>query len=542
MTDAPGARTVRLVGERAVLVDCADLAEVLGLHAALTADPLPGQVEVLAAARTVLVRAADRRARDRLLPRLRALPATPAAPSDGTHLTLDTVYDGADLAAVADHTGMSAEAVVAAHTGQRWTAAFGGFAPGFAYLVGEDSALEVPRRPSPRTTVPVGAVGLAGPFSAVYPRSSPGGWQLIGRTDAAMWDLERDPPALVRPGDSVRFRAVRELVTGRGGGGSFPAGAPPGDSGGLAADRSRADAPPLRAPDLTGALRVVSPGSHSLVQDLGRPGLLELGVSPSGAADRGSARQANRLVGNHREAAVVETVLGGLELEAVGDHVVAVSGAPVPLTVLQDGVGVANPPVDVPFGLPHGHRLRLEHPRSGLRAYVAVRGGVAVPTTLGSRSTDVLAGIGPEALTGGTVLPVGPAPTSAVVLGEPSRVHPGDPVTVAVVLGPRTAWITPESLDGFLTRAWTVTDRSNRVGIRLDGEPLRRAADAELASEPTVAGAVQVPADGRPVVFLVDHPVTGGYPVIAVVTEAGLDRLAQVRPGERVCFRVEDGA
>ncbi|WP_324652299.1 urea amidolyase family protein [Georgenia sp. H159] len=558
MSGPPGVRTVHLMGERGLLVECGDLAEVLGLHAELTAHPLPGQVEVLAAARTVLVRAADRRARDRLVPRLRAVPAAAAARSEGAELTLDTVYDGADLTAVADLTGTSPEAVVAAHTGQRWTAAFGGFAPGFTYLVGEDPTVEVPRRPSPRTSVPRGAVGLAGPFSAVYPRSSPGGWQLIGRTDAPMWDLERVPPALLRPGDTVRFRAVRELVSGRTPGG------PPGDATararrrgadhrhpapagglrdatrGLVTDQSRpGSAPPLHPP--TAALRVVSPGSLSLVQDLGRPGLLDLGVSPSGAADRGSAAQANRLVGNDRSAAVVETVLGGLELEAVGDHVVAVSGAPVPLAVLRDDVEVAHPSGDVPFALPDGHRLRLDHPRRGLRAYVAVRGGLAVPAVLGSRSTDVLSRIGPEPLNPGTVLPVGPPPPSAVALGEPARVHPTDPVSVAVVLGPRADWVTPDSLEAFLTRGWTVTDRSNRVGVRLAGEPMQRAADAELPSEPTVAGAVQVPTDGLPVVFLADHPVTGGYPVIAVVTGAGLDLLAQVRPGQDVRFHVDDG-
>ena len=507
-------REVRPVGEQALLVGCADLAEVLALHAALTASPLPGQAEVLAAARTVLVRATDRPARDRLAPALRELAAPPVPVAAGDVVVIDTVYDGADLAAVAEHTELSVEGVVAAHSGEEWTAAFGGFAPGFAYLVGPTS-LAVPRRASPRTAVPAGSVALAGTFSAVYPRSSPGGWQLIGRTDAPMWDLDRQPPALLRPGDRVRFRPVRERVTVRGG-------------------RPRT----ATGSGTTGpALTVLTAGAQSLLQDLGRGGLLDLGVSPSGAADRGSARQANRLVGNDRAAAVVETLLGGLELRATGHQVLAVSGAPVPLTVLHDGEELGHPPTDAPFLLPDGHVLRLGHPPAGLRAYVAVRGGIAVPAVLGSRSTDLLSGLGPPPLGAGTVLPVGPPPGSAVGQPEPARVRPTEELTVGVVLGPRADRVTPESLERLLGQTWTVTDRSNRVGLRLDGAPLERVDDTELESEGTVAGAVQLPSGGRPVVFLADHPVTGGYPVLAVVQDADLDRLAQARPGDRLRFR-----
>ncbi|WP_251838485.1 5-oxoprolinase/urea amidolyase family protein [Oceanitalea stevensii] len=525
-------REVRPVGERALLVGCADLAEVLGLHAVLAASPLPGQVEVLAAARTVLVRVTDRPARDRLAPLLRELQATSAPPAAGDVVVIDTVYDGADLAAVAEHTGLSVEGVVAAHSGEEWTAAFGGFAPGFAYLVGP-TTLTVPRRASPRTAVPAGAVALAGHFSAVYPRSSPGGWQLVGRTDAPMWDLDRQPPALLRPGDRVRFRPVRERVAGRGAEPAVAtaAGAGSGAHAGPAATVSTAGPAP------TSSLTVVATGAQSLVQDLGRPGLLDLGVTPSGAADRGSARQANRLVGNDRAAAVVETVLGGLELRATGHHVLAVSGAPAPLTLLHDTEELAHPPTDTPFLLPDGHVLRLGPPAVGLRAYVAVRGGLAVPPVLGSRSTDVLSGTGPAPLTAGTVLPVGPPPGRAVGQPEPARVRAAEELTVGVVLGPRADRVTAESLGRLLGQAWTVTDRSNRVGLRLDGAPLERVDEAELESEGTVAGAVQLPSDGRPVVFLADHPVTGGYPVLAVVRDADLDVLAQARPGDRLRFR-----
>ncbi len=535
-------REVRPVGERALLVGCADLAEVLGLHAALTVSPLPGQSEVLAAARTVLVRATDRPARDRLAPVLRDLPALPTDRAAGDVVVIDTVYDGADLAVVAEHTGLSVEGVVAAHSAEEWTAAFGGFAPGFAYLTGP-TTLTVPRRASPRTAVPAGSVALAGTFSAVYPRASPGGWQLVGRTDAPMWDLDRQPPALLRPGDRVRFRPVRQRVTASGSRRATPVpvertGTGPAPGAGTSGGPGHvAPAPSIDGTAATTpALTVLATGAQSLLQDLGRSGLLDLGVSPSGAADRGSARQANRLVGNDRAAAVVETVLGGLELRATGNLVLAVSGAPVPLTLLRDGEALTRPPTDTPFLLPDGHVLRLGHPAAGLRAYVAVRGGIDVPPVLGSRSTDLLSGIGPPPLTAGTVLPVGPRPRRAVGQPGPTRVRVTEELTVGVVLGPRADRVTPGSLRRLLSQRWTVTDRSNRVGLRLDGAPLERVDDSELESEGTVAGAVQLPSDGRPVVFLADHPVTGGYPVLAVVQEAGLDPLAQARAGDRLRF------
>ena len=188
---------------------------MLALQALLLEQPLPGQVDVLAAAETVMVRADSPASARRMAAPLLELDLTVQSHAEGKLVTIDTVYDGEDLAEVGRLTGLGAEGVVAAHTGQVWTVAFGGFAPGFGYMVGENQALEVPRRSSPRTAVPAGSVALAGNYSAVYPRKSPGGWQLIGRTAAHMWDLGREQPALAAPGDRVQFRAVREPELGR---------------------------------------------------------------------------------------------------------------------------------------------------------------------------------------------------------------------------------------------------------------------------------------------------------------------------------------
>jgi KipI family sensor histidine kinase inhibitor len=203
-------RRVLPYGDAALLVEVGDLAEVLALAAAVRDAALTGVLDVVPAARTVLLTTApgtDLAALRRTLLDLTAAPAD-AAPG-GSTVEITVTYDGADLAEVARLTGLDEVGVVAAHTGTPWRVAFGGFAPGFAYLTGGDPRLEVPRRAEPRTRVPAGAVGLAGGFSGVYPRASPGGWQLVGRTDAVLWDVDRDPPALLPPGGWVRFVEAR---------------------------------------------------------------------------------------------------------------------------------------------------------------------------------------------------------------------------------------------------------------------------------------------------------------------------------------------
>jgi KipI family sensor histidine kinase inhibitor len=201
--------TVLPYGDRALLVEVADLSTVAAVRAALERSPLPGQVDVVPAARTVLV-VLDRAPSDTDVAQLRRVPTQPPpARDDVAAVEIPTVFDGPDLAEVADLTDRSVEAVVAALVAAELTVAFGGFAPGFGYLSGLPADLAVPRRATPRTRVPPGSVGLAGPYAGVYPRASPGGWQLVGRTDLLLFDPERTPPALLVPGTRVRFREVR---------------------------------------------------------------------------------------------------------------------------------------------------------------------------------------------------------------------------------------------------------------------------------------------------------------------------------------------
>ena len=198
--------TQRPYGERAVLVECADPAQVLALAAA--AGSLAGVVEVVPAARTVLVVAADARRLPAVAEALRTLEVAAPEAARGEEVVLEVTYDGADLAATAELLGLDGDGLVRAHTAGEYVVAFCGFVPGFAYLGGLDERLHVPRLDEPRTRVPAGAVGLAGEFTGVYPRVSPGGWRLLGHTSASLWEAERDPPALLRPGTRVRFRAV----------------------------------------------------------------------------------------------------------------------------------------------------------------------------------------------------------------------------------------------------------------------------------------------------------------------------------------------
>jgi biotin-dependent carboxylase-like uncharacterized protein len=284
-------------------------------------------------------------------------------------------------------------------------------------------------------------------------------------------------------------------------------------------------------------------GPGVLVEDLGRAGWAHLGVPRSGAADRGALRRANRLVGNAERAAGLEVLLGGLELRASTHLVVAVCGATCPVRI--DGRPV---PRDAVLDVPPGSILSLATATAGLRAYVAVRGGVDVPPFLGSRSWDTLSRLGPEPVRGGDVLPVGPS--DGPLVGERPGVElaPAAPpfgldevVPLRAAPGPRANWLDGNALATLWDEGtcWTVSADADRVGLRLTGPVLTRDEshrDAELLSEGMVRGAVQIPAGGAPVLFLADHPVTGGYPVVAAVLDADVDLAAQLRPGQRIRF------
>ncbi|ROQ31081.1 biotin-dependent carboxylase-like uncharacterized protein [Streptomyces sp. PanSC19] len=279
------------------------------------------------------------------------------------------------------------------------------------------------------------------------------------------------------------------------------------------------------------AVAVVRAGALTTVQDLGRTGYAHLGVPRSGALDPAAARLVNRLVGNPEGAAVLETTVDGCALRPRCAVTATVGGAPCPVRV--DGRPAA---WGTTVRVGAGSVLEVGAAVRGLRSYVAFGGGIAVEPVLGSRSADLLSGLGPAPLAEGTVLPLGADTGVRRPVDVPPWPGPAAELVLRVRLGPRDDWFTAEALRTFSTRAYRVSPASNRIGLRLEGPALERARPGELPSEGMVLGAVQVPPDGRPVVFLADHPTTGGYPVVAVVREADLGAAAQAVPGTPVRF------
>lgn len=279
-------------------------------------------------------------------------------------------------------------------------------------------------------------------------------------------------------------------------------------------------------------ITVIEPGGRTTVQDAGRPGHAYLGVGRSGAADARSFTLANRILGNDPAAPAFETTLGGLVVRVDRGAWLCVTG-PI-LDVLLDGLPVG---VRTAFYAPPGSQVRLGVPARGMRNYVAVRGGLAVRTVLGSAATDTLGGIGTEPVCAGARIPIGRPPSRPVAdLDVYPAPEPPEVVELVVDRGPRADWFTEDAWPQLLRTTYVVTPDSDRIGVRLDGPPLRRARAGELPSEGLMQGAVQIPSVGTPVCFLADTPTTGGYPVLAVVRRTSLPDLAQARPGQAVRF------
>ncbi|MGB3685162.1 MAG: biotin-dependent carboxyltransferase family protein [Ornithinimicrobium sp.] len=284
------------------------------------------------------------------------------------------------------------------------------------------------------------------------------------------------------------------------------------------------------------ALQVTDTGTQVLLQDAGRTGLAGIGVGRSGAADRAAYELGSRLVAHGPGRACLEVTFGGLVATIHGSVTIALTGADAQAVVDSHPI-----PHSAPIEARDGQELRLGMPSAGLRTYLSVRGGFDVPPVLGSRSTDTLAELGPDPVTAGDLLAVntfdGAFPNVDIA---PVPLPAAGRVRLEVLPGPRRDWVAdPEALTD-PDVGWTVSDRSNRVGVRLDGTPLTRSPayrDKELPSEGMVRGSIQVPPDGGPVIFLNDHPVTGGYPVVGVLTTADADRAAQLQPGQPVELR-----
>jgi KipI family sensor histidine kinase inhibitor len=521
-----GALLVRL----GATIDRATHRRVLALLDALDAAPPRGLRDLTPTYATILAQFDPLRTDvEAIEARLREALASPGGRTHerGRLVRLPVHYggeDGPDLEPLARELGMAPADVVRLHAGAEYHVYFLGFVAGFPYLGGLPPSLAAPRLPAPRTRVPAGSVGIAGQQTGIYPAATPGGWRLIGRTTASLFDPAAEPPSLLRPGDRVRF--VPQLL-------SPPTGEPTGEAGGEVA--------PAAPEGSVLWLRIVRPGPLTTVQDLGRPGYARFGVSTSGAADGDALRLGNALLGNPPGAAALEVTLGGLVAEALGDAVIALTGAEGEARVNDEPLapGTAR-------ALVAGDRVEIGAARRGVRAYLAVAGGVAVAAVLGSAATDVRAGMGGfggRALAAGDVVARG-ASASAAAAGrrlppDPERRFPTPPQPWRIRVTPGQHAARPGDQDDMLERlaagAYVVDTRSDRVGVRLVPErrdQSARAASGDLLSEGMPRGAVQVPPDGAPVILLADHQTTGGYLVPAVVIDADLWKVAQLRPGD----------
>jgi len=489
---------------------------VRALDHALASEPFAGLVESVPCLRSLLVcfdpAVTDGEQAARAVARLAAAPSW--RPPAGELRVIDAVYggaDGPDLAEVAARCALTEETVIALHSSVEYTAAMLGFMPGFAYLAGLPPELQTPRRGTPRERVPRGSVAIAGRLTGVYPASSPGGWNLIGRTSVAMFDPLAQPPAWIRPGDRVRFRPVASLP---------------------AAAVSR----PSPTASTGGAIEVLEPGLLTTVQDGGRRGHRRSGVSSAGAVDAAGLRAANAAVGNAPEAAGLECTIQGPTLLFRSTVRVAVAGADFAAVLERADLGVWPLPLGEAVLARAGNVLRLAQRRRGCRAYVAFAGGLDVPVVLGSRSTDLAAAFGGfegRALRAGDRLGVARSVAGEDAARSPWAAPSSRPETgVRVVLGPQSDHFDEAVVRRFLGSEWRVLGSSDRIGCRLSGPRLDHRGASEIPTDGMVPGSVQVPPDGQPIVMLADGPTTGGYPKIATVVTEDLPVLGQLVPGE----------
>lgn len=514
---------VRPVGDRAVTVqlgpamDEETLGRVRALDERLKERPLSGIEETIPTYAALLViydrnRISFPDLERRLLELTHGLDSVDAP---GRLVEIPALYDGEDLAEVAAACGLSTDGVMEMHASREYRVMMLGFSPGFAYMGFVDERLRVPRRKTPRTRVPEGAIAIAGPQTGVYPRSLPGGWNLLGRTSLRLFDASRANPSTLMPGDRVRFVPVKTLASSE---------------------------PLARRGYIGNGVRVLEPGILTTIQDVGRRGLRRLAVPQAGWADPASARIANRCVGNQPDAPVIEICGPGLRLVFERTTFVATSGAAVRARIERGDLGGEglSVPANVAVRVRPSNVLEIESLTDGVRAYVAIA-GLEASRVLGSASVDLGSGF-LRPLEAGDGFDIAAHDADRVQREPVAGAAKGAPVRV--VLGPQQDHFDPRTIEMFFATSWRTGLDSDRVGARLDGARLAHVGPTEIVSDGMVPGCIQVPPDGRPIVMLSDCPTTGGYPKIGCVVSEDLGLLAQAIPGRtEIRFsvtRVED--
>ena len=439
--------------------------------------------------------------------------AAPPASRGRTH-EIAVAYGGdagPDLAEVARWAQMSEQAVSACHAAAEYRVYMLGFQPGFAYLGRVDPRIAMGRRATPRLKVPAGSVGIAGQQTGIYPRESPGGWQIIGRALEPVFDPLADRPVRFAPGDTVRFRiegGTAESLPGR-----------------VLSDRASGSSAPFArtAPsDTARAVTVLRPGLFTTIQCGSRWERQSLGYPVSGPMDPLSHAIANVAVGNARDAAALEVTIAGPELRFEHDATIAIAGANLSATL--DGAPV---PAQSPVSCPAGSTLRFGERRIGARAYVAFDGGIEAEADWPVKPLVI-----------GQVLGLRAERNGAGRRIRASENLPAGAATLRVLPGPQDDVAPPGVLEWLVATRFTISPQSNRMGYRLKGVGALSVRADEMISDATFAGAIQVPPSGDPILLMADRQTTGGYPQVATVISADLPRAGQLAPGDRVTFEL----
>jgi KipI family sensor histidine kinase inhibitor len=518
---------IREAGDSALLleldeaIDASVNERAIAIAHAIRRAALAGVRDVVSTYRSVAVHfdplAADI---DVLRDALARMASEPPAEIEGKTVVLPVDYGGEfgpDLDDVAAFAGVSPNRVAEIHAGRDYRVFMLGFLPGFPYMGAVDETIAMPRHATPRLKVPSGSVGIAGRQTGIYPRDSPGGWRIIGRTAARLFDAARSPASLLAPGDTVRFaRATHASVV---------------------SGFSRTSAGPPEGGHYDRSITILRPGLFTTIQDSGRWGHQASGVPVSGPMDSLSHHLANALVGNDASAATLEMTLIGPEVRLESSTLVAIAGADLGARIDDREL-----PLHQPMECRAGSVITCRDRRSGARAYIAFSGGILVPPVLGSRATHALCGLGGvegRPIVAGDRLALGPESGAIAwrVIGVPAS-HASGGVRLRVLPGPQLDFFPDEAIDALQRTRFVVTPQSDRMGYRLSGGRIPRIEDREMISDATFPGALQVPPSGEPILLMADRQTTGGYPQLATVITADLPAAGQLAPGDWIEFEV----
>ncbi|PYR66061.1 MAG: urea carboxylase [Acidobacteria bacterium] len=521
--------TIADAGDSALLlelepvIDPAVNARAIAIAAAIAADCVDGVRDVVPTYRSVAVhfdplKTDVERLRERMSRAVQSLPA----PREGSLIEVPVTYggeDGPDLQEVAAFAGLTQDKVIDRHCAAEYRVFMLGFLPGFAYMGSVDERIAAPRKATPRTRIPAGSVGIAGSQTGIYPRQSPGGWQLIGRTSVQVFDPNREPASLFAAGDRVRF--ISEPRT-------------PEPSNPRTPEPANPRTPGIRS------VTVLKAGLLTTIQDEGRWGHQDRGVPVAGPMDRYAHRVANALAGNSPGAAALEATLLGPELRFEQTMQVGVAGADLGASI--DGTAL---PINSARTCKAGSVLRFGERRSGTRAYIAFDGGIDVPAVLGSRATHVVSGLGGidgRALKAGDVLALRESHEAPGKRRAALRV-PNGGARLRAMRGPQDDYFDDAAFEVLERTRFTISPQSDRMGYRLripdpgSRIPTARAGSpGSMISDATFIGGLQIPPSGDPILLMADRQTTGGYPQIATVITADLPLAGQLAPGDWIEF------